>query len=100
METVKICSPLGYCVDYDKPADDFNGSFDWYSPNSDIKLDCEEYLSVCPQVKNLTIRNNQIPSQGLVHLINDNNGELYKLGKIPKDYIFPEMHILRKKLKN
>ena len=81
LETVKICSPLGYCVDYDKPADDFNGSFDWYSPNSDIKLDCEEYLSVCPQVKNLTIRNNQIPSQGLVHLINDNNGELYKLGK-------------------
>lgn len=81
LETIKICSPLGYCVDYDKPADDFNGSFDWYSPNSDIKLDCEEHLSVCPQVKNLTIRNNQIPSQGLVHLINDNNGELYKLGK-------------------
>lgn len=81
METVKICSPLGFCVDYDKPAEDFNGSYDWYSPNSDIKLDCEEYLSYCPQVRNLTLRNNQIPSQGLVHLINDNNGELYRLGK-------------------
>lgn len=80
LETVKICSPLGYCVDYGNEID-FNGSFDWYSPNSDIKLDCEEYLSVCPQVKNLTIRNNQIPSQGLVHLINDNNGDLYRLGK-------------------
>ena len=81
IEAVKICSPLGFCVDYDKHAEDFNGSFDWYSPNSDIKLDCERYLSDCPQVRNLTLRNNQIPSQGLVHLINDNNGELYKLGK-------------------
>lgn len=81
MESVKICSPLGFCVDYHKQADDFNGSFDWYSPNSDIKLDCEDSLSECPQVRNLTIRNNQIPSQGLVHLINDNNGDFYKLGK-------------------
>lgn len=81
MESVKICSPLGFCVDYDRTAEDFNGSFDWYSPNSDIKLDCEEYLSECPQVRNLTLKNNQIPSQGLVHLINDNNGDLYRLGK-------------------
>lgn len=82
MEAVKICSPLGFCVDYSKEQpDDFNGIFDWYSPNSDIKLDCEEYLSKCPQVKNLSLRNNEIPSQGLVHLINDNNGDLYKLGK-------------------
>lgn len=81
MEAVKICSPLGFCVDYDRHAEDFNGSFDWYSPNSDIKLDCEEYLTECPQVRNLTLKNNQIPSQGLVHLINDNNGDLYRLGK-------------------
>ncbi len=81
MASVKICSPLGFCVDYQKPVEDFNGSFDWYSPNSDIKLDCEEYLTDCPQVKNLTIRNNMIPSQGLVHLINDNNGDFYRLGK-------------------
>ena len=81
MENVKICSPLGFCVDYNSQAEDFNGSYDWYSPNSDIKLDCEEYLTECPKVKNLTIRNNQIPSQGLVHLINDNNGDLYRLGK-------------------
>ena len=81
MESVKICSHLGFCVDYDRTAEDFNGSFDWYSPNSDIKLDCEEYLTECPQVRNLTLKNNQIPSQGLVHLINDNNGDLYRLGK-------------------
>ena len=81
MESVKICSPLGFAVDYYKPAEDFNGSYDWYSPNSDIKLDCEEYLTECPPVKNLIIRNNMIPSQGLVHLVNDNNGEFYRLGR-------------------
>lgn len=84
METAKICSPLGFCVDYNMPAEDFNGSYDWYSPNSDIKLDCEGSLTECPPVKNLVIRNNIIPSQGLVHLVNDNNGDFYKLGKNSK----------------
>lgn len=81
MEKVKICSPLGFCVDYAVKPDDFNGSYDWYSPNSDIKLDCEQSLVDCPQVANMTIRNNSVPSQGLVHLVNDNNGDLYSLGK-------------------
>ncbi len=81
MERVKICSPLGFCVDYNVKPKDFNGSYDWYSPNSDIKLDCEQSLSECPQVANMTIRNNTVPSQGLVHLVNDNNGDLYNLGK-------------------
>ena len=84
MESVKICSPLGFCVDYNIKPQDFNGSYDWYSPNSDIKLDCEQSLSECPQVANMTIRNNTIPSQGLVHLVNDNNGDFYNLGKNQK----------------
>lgn len=81
MQKVKICSPLGFCVDYNMPVEDFNGSYDWYSPNSDIKLDCEQSLQDCPQVNNMSIRNNTVPSQGLVHLINDNNGDYYKLGR-------------------
>lgn len=79
MEETKICSPLGFYAK--NSATDFNGSYDWYSPNSDIKLDCEQSLTLCPSVANIIIRNNMIPSQGLVHLINDNNGKLYKLGK-------------------
>ena len=77
MQKIKICSPLGFCVDYNMPVEDFNGSYDWYSPNSDIKLDCEQSLQECPQVNNMTIRNNIVPSQGLVHLVNDNNGDFY-----------------------
>lgn len=81
MEHVKICSPLGFCIDYKKEPEDFSGDYDWYSPNSDIRLDCERYLNECPTVHNMTIRNNISPSQGIVHLINDNKGELYRLGK-------------------
>lgn len=48
---IQVCSPLGFCVDYNIKPQDFNGSYDWYSPNSDIKLDCEDYLQPCPPVK-------------------------------------------------
>ena len=81
MDKVKICSPLGFCVDYSTPPRDFNGSYDWYSPTSDIKLDAEENLNSCPDVCNLLLKNNVIPSQGLIHQINDNNGDFYNLGK-------------------
>lgn len=79
MESISVCSPLGFCVDETK-VKDFNGSFDWYTPNSDIKLDCEDKLESCTPVNNLQIRNNIVPNQGLVHLVNDNNGNLYNFG--------------------
>jgi len=81
MERIEVCSPLGYCVDYDEPVHDFNGSYDWYSPNSEIRLDCEASLEECNPVGNLYLRNNVIPTQGLVHLVNDNNGKLYHMGQ-------------------
>ena len=90
MEESKVCSPLGFCVDYNKTPEDFNGSYDWYSPNSDIKLDSESHLADMKPVGNMRIRNNKIPAQGIVHLINDNNGELYHLGKNPSGiYLSP-----------
>ena len=82
MDNIKVCSPLGFRVDYEAKPEDFNGSFEWFSTNSDIKLDCEDKLHEAPSVDNMTIRNNTIPSQGRVNLINDNSGNLYKLGKV------------------
>ena len=60
MEHVKICSPLGFFIDYEKAPEDFSGDYDWYSPNSDIRLDCEQYLNECPTIFNMTIRNNPL----------------------------------------
>lgn len=80
MERINVCSPLGFCVDYDVKPKDFNGVYEWYSPNSEIKLDCEDYLVDCKRVGNIQMRNNIIPTQGLVHQINDNNGKFYNMG--------------------
>lgn len=100
MEMVKICSPLGFCVDYSQPPCDFNGSYDWYSPTSDIKLDSEESLVEAPGTRNLQLKNNVIPSQGLIHQINDNNGNFYNLGK-GYDNIWYDADVLSyKKLQN
>ena len=82
LEEINACSPLGFCVDYTKTPKDFNGIYDWHSPSSDIALDCSDDLDdLEPCVKNLHIRTNVIPSTGRVHRVNDNNGELFSLGR-------------------
>ena len=79
MVEIMLCSPMGYYAD-EKSAIDFDGTFEDYQSFSSTSLDCEESLEECPKVKNLTIRNNIIPSKGLVHQINDNKGFLFTLG--------------------
>ena len=82
LDRIEACSPLGFCVDYEKNPRDFNGVYDWHSPVSDIALDCSDRLeSIKEQIKNIHIRTNVIPSTGRVHLVNDNNGYLFTLGR-------------------
>lgn len=87
LEKIDACTPHGFCVDLDNgiQPEDFNGSFEWSSPTSDIKLDCENYLEQRPIVDNLIIKNNTIPTLGLVHQINDNDGKLFRLGRSIQD---------------
>ena len=81
LEGVNACSPLGFCVNYDKQPQDFNGVYDWHSPSSDISLDCSENLGDAPSVLNLRIRTNIVPATGRVHIINDNNCDLFHLAR-------------------
>lgn len=82
LDKIDACSPLGFCVDFEKPPKDFNGVYDWHSPSSDIALDCSEGLeSIKEQIKNIHIRTNIIPSTGRVHQVNDNNGHLFTMGR-------------------
>ena len=82
LDKIDACSPLGFCVDYEKTPKDFNGVYDWHSPSSDIALDCSDRLeSINEQIKNIHIRTNVIPSTGRVHQVNDNNGDLFSLGR-------------------
>lgn len=82
LDKIDACSPLGFCIDYTKSPKDFNGVYDWHSPSSDIALDCSSDLDdIEPCVKNIHIRTNVVPSTGRVHQVNDNNGELFSLGR-------------------
>lgn len=81
LEEIKACSPLGFCVNYNKQPQDFNGVYDWHSPSSDISLDCSENLGTAPSILNLRIRTNIIPATGRVHIVNDNNSNLFHLGR-------------------
>ncbi|MBO9204853.1 MULTISPECIES: DEAD/DEAH box helicase [Niastella] len=83
-----VCSPLGFCVDFNADPKDFNGRFDWSPTTGEARLDCEESLIERPAIKNLIIRINKIPTQGLVHQVNDNGGKFFKVGKLPGSEIW------------
>jgi DEAD/DEAH box helicase domain-containing protein len=77
------CSPLGFCVDYDAPEEDFDGNFEWSPRAGDVTLDPSSDLKTSLQINNLVIRSNQLPKDGIVHSLNDNNGNYFHLGRIP-----------------
>lgn len=56
--------------------------FEFNSRAGEISLDPNSNLTNKVDLKNLLISSNVIPDEGIVHQINDNNGELFKLGKI------------------
>jgi len=82
LEDIRVIAPKGFCVDYDHPTKDFDGRFEFNSRAGEISLDPNSNLNNKVDLKNLLISSNVIPDEGIVHQINDNDGELFKLGKI------------------
>jgi len=83
LENIQACSPLGFCVDYDIEPEDFEGGFEWSSRAGEVTLDPNSELLNKVYINNLCIKSNQVPSQGIVHKINDNGGNFFTLGKLP-----------------
>ena len=82
VETIKACSPLGFCTDYNADVKDFNGRFDYQPFFTSLSLDAESKLDYCNSVCNISIQANILPKNGLVHQINTNEGKLFKVGKL------------------
>lgn len=82
IKKVNACSPLGYCIDFENGTKDFNGNFDYNPVSTSISLDANSKLESKVEVKNLFIKTNVSPREGLVHIINDNNKMLFKVGKL------------------
>jgi len=82
LDSIQACSPLGFCTDYGARTADFDGTFEWAPRASGITLDPNSNLVNFKNINNLSIRSNRVPMEGIVHQINDNQGKLFKLGKI------------------
>ena len=82
LEDLKVISPKGYCVDETVPFKDFDGRFEFNSRTGEVCLDPNSNLNCKQPINNILISSNIIPDEGIVHQINDNNGDLFKLGNI------------------
>lgn len=85
MDPIAACSPLGFCVDYAHPRKDYEGTFEWSQKTSEVILDPDSELDNNYPVDNLVIKSNIVPSKGIVHQINNNNGNLFALGRLMED---------------
>ena len=82
IEEVRACSPLGFCVDYEAEIKDFNGRFDFMPFSTSVSLDAESRLDYSFSIQNLQIHTNILPKNGIVHQINNNDGNLFKVGNL------------------
>jgi len=76
-------TPMGFCVDYDQSPRNFDGRFEFNARAGQVTLDPKSNLNNIVPLKNLVISSNQIPDDGIVHLVNDNDGDFFKFGNIP-----------------
>lgn len=82
LQPIKACSPLGFCLDYEASPKDFDGSFEWSPKSGMVNLDPASDLVHKKNLFNLCLNSNKLPLNGIVHQINDNQGELFRLGQI------------------
>lgn len=89
VENVRACSPIGFCVDFEAETKDFNGRFDFIPFSTSVSLDAESRLDYPFTIHNLQIHTNILPKNGIVHQINNNDGNLFKIGKLKgtKQYV-------------
>jgi Lhr-like helicase len=90
-----ICSPKGYCVDFNETPKDFDGNYNWHPVKINSRIDS----SITEKIElrhiadtNLKMGNNVVPERGVVRTINTNNGELFTIRKIPnKAWVVPDL---------
>jgi rubrerythrin len=90
-----ICSPKGYCVDFNELPKDFDGNFYWNPIKINTKLDSKVTREInlrLVEKTNLKLGNNVIPDKGLVRTINTNNGNLFTIRKTKNnEWVVPDL---------
>lgn len=82
-----VCSPKGYCVDFNREKKDFNGRFEWVPMNSVASLDFSRSEIPMKELfsSNLSYGINIIPEKGVINTINTNNGRGFSLRQTKKN---------------
>jgi len=79
---INAITPKGYLVEYDSNIKDFDGRFEFNARAGEVTLDPNSDLKKKVNLKNILISSNVIPDEGIVHQINDNNGDFFFMGNI------------------
>lgn len=79
---INAITPKGYLVEYDSSIKDFDGRFEFNARAGEVTLDPNSNLRKKENLKNILISSNIIPDEGIVHQINDNNGDFFFMGQI------------------
>ncbi len=82
---VPACSPLGF---FSKPheVEDYKGQFEYHEQSVRTSVDPNSALRETHKLEGtaLQLATNQVPRSGIVHVLNDNNGQFYHLA--PETY--------------
>ena len=84
LQLLKASEPLGFCSDYGYE-EDFDGRFEYKPYSTESRLDPKSHLGQRNIIKNMVIKSNKIPENGIVRQINDNNGNGFELGLYRND---------------
>lgn len=78
-----VCSPKGYCVDFNATVKDFNGRFEWVPMTSVSSIDPKRSDIRMKSLKNsnLLFGINELPEKGVINTINTNQGKGFNVRK-------------------
>lgn len=82
LKKITACSPAGFYSM--RTPEDYTGQFHYRHQQTNTSLDPNSNLGNDKKIGNLLMRSNQLPKEGIVHQINDNEGKLFEL--------FPQEH--------
>lgn len=76
-----VYTPLGYLAS--KQTYDFDGNFTWVPSKTETHIDNEASKIILSDISgmNISLGNNQVPQQGLVHTVNTNHGNRFRIIK-------------------
>jgi len=82
IESFEAIAPIGFCIEKDREPRDFDGRFEFNNRAGEVTLDPYSKLEKTGEIRNLVIKSNADPESGIVHMVNDNGGELFTMGNL------------------